>query len=73
MSRALNVKATVAEVVAFSAKHNAAISAIEALHPEGTRVVYMNADDAATVARAYGNRVLKGEVTRMPWKQRRIN
>lgn len=73
MSRALNVDATVAEVVALSAKHKAAISAIEPLLPRGTRVVFMNADDAAVVARAYRTRVLKGAVTRTPWQQRRVD
>lgn len=72
MSRAVNVDATIEQVVAFSAKHNAAISAIEPLQPSGTRVVFMNADDAAVVARAYGNKVLKGAVTRSPWKQQAV-
>ncbi len=66
-----DVDATVAHVVALSAKHNATISAIEQLQPQGTRVVFMNADDAAVVARAYGTKVLKGAVTRTRWQQRR--
>ena len=73
MSRAVNIDATPAEVVEMSAKHNAAISAIEPLNPKGTRVVFMNADDAAVVARAYGKRVLTGAVVRRPWEQRRVN
>ncbi len=72
MSRALNIDATVDHVVALSAKHNAAISAIEPLLPTGTRVVFMNADDAAVVARAYGLRILTGPVTRTPWRQQRV-
>lgn len=72
MSRALNVDATVAHVVALSAKHNAIISAIEPLDPKGTRVVFMNADDAAVVARAYGSRVITGAVVRAPWRQQRV-
>lgn len=70
MSRAVNIDASIDAVVAMSAKHNAAISAIEPLLPRGTRVVFMNADDAAIVAHAYGARVLHGAVTREPWKQR---
>jgi ABC-type sugar transport system substrate-binding protein len=70
MSRALNIDATLDAVVAMSAKHNAAISAIEPLLPRGTRVVFMNADGAAVVARAYGSKVMAGAVTREPWKQR---
>ncbi|MCJ8158466.1 hypothetical protein [Sphingomonas sp. LaA6.9] len=73
MPRALNIDATVDDVVALSARHNAAISAIEPLFPQGTRVVFMNAGDAAVVARAYGSRVLTGVVTRTRWRQRRVN
>lgn len=72
MSRALNVDATVDQVIALSAKHDVAISAIEPLLPNGTRVVFMNADGAAIVARAYGARVITGPVTRAPWRQRQI-
>jgi hypothetical protein len=73
MSRVLNIAATLDHVVALSAKHNAAISAIEPLSPSGTRVVFMNADDAAVVARAYGSRVLTGPVKRTPWRQQHVN
>ncbi|WP_213980621.1 hypothetical protein [Sphingomonas sp. dw_22] len=73
MSRAVNIDAPVDAVIAMSAKHNAAISAIEPLQPRGTRVVFMNADDAAVVARAYGARVLNGAITREPWKQRSVD
>ena len=48
----------------MAAKHNAAISAIEPLHPRGTRVVLMNIDGAQAVAKAFGKRVLTGAVTR---------
>lgn len=73
MSRAVNVNASVEDVIAMAAKHGAMISAIEPLLPEGTRVVFMNGDAAATVARAFGRRVLKGEVIRAPWRQQRVN
>lgn len=73
MSRAVNVNATVAEVIAMAARHNAVVSAIEPLLPEGTRVVFMNGEAAATVARAFGRRVLNGAVVREPWTQQRIN
>ncbi|UZK64696.1 hypothetical protein [Sphingomonas sp. M1-B02] len=71
MSRALNINATEAHVRSTSAKHNAAISAIEPLLPRGTRVVYMNATDAATVAEVYGSKVLTGPVTRTPFRPAR--
>ncbi|MCX8475961.1 MAG: hypothetical protein MT490_09220 [Sphingomonas sp.] len=64
MSRAINIDADRADVIAMAAKHNAAISAIEPLHPNGTRVVLMNADGARAVAKAFGARVLTGAVTR---------
>jgi hypothetical protein len=73
MSRAVNIDATHVAVVEMAAKHNAAISAIETLVPSGTRVVFMNADGAAAVARAFGTRVLTGAVTRTPWRQQNIN
>lgn len=72
MSRALNIDATIEHVLALSAKHNAVISAIEPLRPDGTRVVFRNSEDAAIVARAYGHRVLTGPVRRELWQQRRI-
>lgn len=73
MSRALNVNATVAEVIAIAAKCGAMISAIEPLLPEGTRVVFMNRDAATVVEQAFGRRVLKGTVAREPWTQQRIS
>lgn len=73
MSRAVNIDATVEEVVALSAEHNAAISAIEALHPQGTRVVFVNAEGAAVVTRVCGARVITGPVTRSPWRQHRVS
>ena len=39
---------------------------------KGTRVVFMNANDAAVVARVYGARVLTGPVTRSAWRQQRV-
>lgn len=73
MSRAVNLDATVEDVIVASAKLKAVISAIEPLVPSGTRVIFVNAADAAAVARAYGKRVIKGMVTREQWTQRRVN
>lgn len=64
VSRAININAEQSAVVAMAAKHKAAISAIEPLHPQGTRVVLMNIDGANAVAKAFGKRVLTGAVTR---------
>jgi hypothetical protein len=72
MSRALNLDASVPEVLALSARHKAAISAIELLHPKGTRVVFVNAEGAAAIARAFSAKVMTGPVTRQPWAQQVI-
>lgn len=67
MSRAVNIDATVDQVVAMSAKHGATISAIEALVPKGTRVVFVRAEDARAIERIYAARLLAGSVTRTPF------
>jgi cation transport ATPase len=72
MSRALNIDATIPQVVAMARKHDIAISAIEALDPDGTRVVMVTGDAAAVLARAFGRRVLTGSVTRAPWRQQNM-
>src|SRR3546814_4365328 len=54
MSRAVNIDAPKDDVLKIAARHDAAISAIEPLLPRGTRVVFMNADDARTIAQEIG-------------------
>jgi hypothetical protein len=66
MSRAINVKATTDHVIATCAKRKVPISAIEALHSGGTRVVMNNAADTAIIAQAYGSKVITGVVMRTP-------
>ncbi len=66
MSRAINVNAPQAHVIAACAKRKLPISAIETLASGGTRVVMNNIDDTAAVAKAYGSKVIAGAVTRMP-------
>lgn len=66
MSRALNLNATQTHVINTCAKHKAPISVVETLTSGGTRVVLKNADDAATIGRVYGNKVITGAVTRTP-------
>ena len=53
-------------VEATCAKHKAPITAIETLSSGGTRVVLMNAVDAAKIGKAYGNKVMTGPVVRTP-------
>jgi hypothetical protein len=72
MSRALNINATEAHVLATCAKRNVPISAIEPLHSGGTRVVLNNADDTAVISRAYGSKVLTGPVRRVPNRLNRL-
>ncbi|KQN93824.1 hypothetical protein ASE95_02620 [Sphingomonas sp. Leaf231] len=64
MSRALNVNATESHVIAACAKRNIPISAIEALRSGGTRVVMINALDTATMLKAFGSKVISGNVVR---------
>lgn len=72
MSRALNINATEAHVTATCAKRKIPISAIEALHSGGTRVVLNNADDTAIISKAYGSKVLTGPVRRVPNRLNRL-
>ncbi len=66
MSRALNINATEAHVVATCQSKNAPISTIETLHSGGTRVVLLNSFDTAQIRKAYGTKVITGTVRRAP-------
>ena len=66
MSRAINIEATQADVLAACLKHGLTISAMESLVSGGTRVVLMSGDAAETVRQAFGKRVLTGPVQRVP-------
>lgn len=66
MSRALNINAPQAHVIATCARKRAPISTIEALLCGGTRVVLNNAVDTATIRKAYGAKVIDGKVRRIP-------
>jgi hypothetical protein len=70
MSRALNLNASQADVLAMCSTHSAAISCIEGLVSGGTRVVLRTAHDAAVIARVYGAKVITGPTTRIPSKLR---
>lgn len=63
-SRAINIDADRAHVLATCRAKKASISAVEDLPSGGTRVVLMNGDDAAVVRRAYGKKVIAGPVAR---------
>ena len=66
MSRALNINATEAHVLAACKKRKLTVSAIEGLTSGGTRLVMNNAADAAMIAAFYGRKVISGVVTRTP-------
>lgn len=66
MSRALNIDAPEDQVTATCASKNAPISTIETLLSGGTRVVLLNAVDTATIRKAFGERIITGNVRRMP-------
>ncbi len=67
MSRAMNVDADQATVIAMCAKHNAAISAIEPLLKQGTRVVLMNSEDAAVIRAAFKSKLMSEKTPRTMW------
>ena len=67
ISRAVNVSVEQPQVVAMCKKHDATISAIETLPSGGTRVVLMNSADAAKIIKAFGSKVLTGNVARTHW------
>jgi len=70
MSRAINLTVGAPEVTAMCGRHNIDISAIEQLPDGGTRVVLMNADDTAVIARAFKSRIIQGAVQRTPFAAR---
>ena len=67
ISRAVNVSVEQPQVVAMCKKHDAIMSAIETLPSGGTRVVLMNSADAAKIIKAFGSKVLTGNVARTHW------
>ena len=70
MSRALNINSTEAEVTAACQAAGIPISTIERLVSGGTRVVFNNSVDAASIAKTYKSKLLTGPVTRL---QTRLN
>jgi hypothetical protein len=66
MSRAVNIDASQAHVIASCSKRRLPISTIEELRSGGTRVVMNNAADAAMIAAFYGRKVITGLVQRTP-------
>ena len=72
MSRAINIDVPPAEVTALCKRRKVPISAIEPLFDGGTRVVLMNADDTATIARAFRSKVIGGTARRVPHTLRHL-
>ena len=70
MSRAIFVNASQPDVTAMCGRHNITISAIERLVDGGTRVVLMNADDTAVIARAFKSKIIAGAAKRVPFSPR---
>lgn len=66
MSRALNLNASEAEVLASCARANAPITQIETLVSGGTRVVFKNGDDAAAIGRLYKGKIITDRISRTP-------
>ena len=70
MSRAINISATEADITAACETAGISISTIERLISGGTRVVFHNAADTASMAKADKSKLLTGPVTRA---QTRLN
>jgi hypothetical protein len=70
MSRAINIDATEADITAACKSAGITISTIEKLTSGGTRVVFNNSVDAASMTKAYKAKLLTGPVTRT---QTRLN
>ena len=66
MSRAMNLNASVADVTAVCRTLNVATTAIEALIPEGTRVVCQTSEGAIALRAKMRTKVISGTVTRSP-------
>jgi hypothetical protein len=66
MSRAINLNVPLAEVTALCGRRKVPISAIESLLAGGTRVVLMNMDDTAIVARAFKSKIINKTARRVP-------
>lgn len=62
VSRAMNVGIAQADVETLCRKHKASISAIETLHSGGTRVVLRNIEAADTMRKAFGKKLMAGNV-----------
>lgn len=70
MSRAFCVTLHIDDVMAACAKNQATISTVEPLHSGGTRVVLINAHDAAVMGRVFAGKMVTGEVVRTPTRVR---
>lgn len=66
MSRAINVRETVANVRAKCESQRVDVSAIEALASGGTRVVLSHPDAADTMRQIFARKIIEGKVRRVP-------
>lgn len=64
MSRAINIKASEAEIAATCKRLGLGVSMIEPLASGGVRAVLNNAADTASLTRAYQTKLLTGPVVR---------
>ena len=70
MSRAINTKATPAEMTKLCQDHKATITAMEVLRSGGTRVVLTTGHDAARIVKLLKAKVIDGPVVRHPLSMR---
>ncbi len=66
MSRAINVDENVAAVTRICEQHNALFSVVEPLQSGGTRLVLRNSADVARITKAFGAKVIRKAVVRVP-------
>jgi hypothetical protein len=66
MSRAINLDLDIDQVRAAVIASKGVVSAIEPLHPRGTRVVLMRIEQATALRKALKSKIIDGPVVRTP-------
>lgn len=70
-TRAVNISATPAEVMAMCARQATTVSAIEPLPDGGTHVVLVTMDGADTIRHAFKDKLLPRNTRRTPFRSER--
>ena len=70
-TRAINIGANTADVLAMCARKSASVSAIEQLPDGGTHVVLVTMDGADTIRHAFKDKLLPRNARRTPFRSER--